>query len=137
MNPQLETLNRYRVRRGHPLASDDRWGACGMFLVPGPCGRTLTIVGSDGTGSGDYGDGTVWEHVSASTPKHTPNWKEMCFVKDLFWGPEEAVMQLHPPRSTWISNHAFCLHLWRPVGVAIPLPPSVFVGDASLGTLVG
>ena len=52
----------------------------------------------------------------------------MCFIKDLFWDVEEAVMQLHPPRSKWINNHVYCLHMWRPNKVEIPLPPEVAVG---------
>jgi hypothetical protein len=44
-------------------------------------------------------------------------------------------MQLHPPRSEWVSNAEFCLHLWRPVGVDIPRPPALMVGVAALGTL--
>lgn len=134
MKPRLDVLNRYRVRRGQ-LASDERAEACGAFLVPGPCGRTLTIVASDGTGSEAYGDGTVWEHVSVSTPKHLPNWTEMGFVKDLFWGDDEAVMQLHPPRSAYVNNHAYCLHLWRPVGREIPLPPEILVGVKDAGVI--
>jgi hypothetical protein len=59
----------------------------------------------------------------------------MCAVKDLFWDPEDTVMQLHPPKSSWISNHPYCLHLWRPTGAEIPRPPDIFVGLAALGTL--
>lgn len=103
----------------------------GRFFIPGPCGRTLCVIAS----SGDSEHGIEWEHVSVSTPKACPNWSEMCFIKDLFWDTEETVMQLHPPRSQWINNHPFCLHLWKPVHETIPLPPSIAVGDASLGTM--
>jgi hypothetical protein len=64
-----------------------------------------------------------------------PNWEEMCFVKDLFWDTEEAVMQLHPPKSRWINNHNYCLHLWRPTNQEIPLPPDETVGKKELGEL--
>jgi hypothetical protein len=59
----------------------------------------------------------------------------MCAVKDLFWDHEDTVMQLHPPKSDWVSNHSFCLHMWRPVGIEIPRPPALMVGIAALGTL--
>lgn len=59
----------------------------------------------------------------------------MCLVKSIFWDDEDAVMQLHPPRSEWVNNHRYCLHLWRPVGVEIPLPPSWMVGNQKLGNL--
>jgi len=61
-----------------------------------------------------------------------PRWDEMCFVKDLFWDAEETVMQLHPPKSMWINNHPFCLHLFRPLNETIPLPPPISVGHATL-----
>lgn len=77
----------------------------------------------------------AWEHVSVSTARRPPSWEEMCFVKDLFWLPEETVVQLHPPRSQWVNNHPMCLHLWRPIGAGIALPPAMLVGIASHGTL--
>lgn len=76
-----------------------------------------------------------WEHVSVSVRnkrglplRRCPTWEQMCIVKETFWDDEIAVMQLHPPKSDWVNNHAFCLHLWRPVDVAVPLPPSIYVG---------
>jgi len=125
-SPKLEF---YRIRRGGfaSLPGED----FGAFLIPGPCGRDLRVIAS----SGDKDEGILWEHVSVSLPNRCPNWQEMCFIKDLFWDEEEAVMQLHPPRSRWINNHSYCLHLWRPLEQDIPLPPDVTVGDKTLGTL--
>jgi len=56
----------------------------------------------------------------------------MCFIKDLFWGEEECVLQLHVPKSQGINNHPYCLHLWRNKNVAIELPPSHTVGFKDL-----
>lgn len=92
-------------------------------------GITLRIIASCGT------DEIPWEHVSVSTARRTPTWEEMDAVKRLFWDDEEAVMQLHPPRSNWVNNVATCLHLWRPLHEAIPLPPEIAVGIKELGTL--
>ena len=72
--------------------------------------------------------GMGWEHVSVSTRKHCPFWDEMAYVKALFWKDEEAVMQLHLPQSEYVNNHPYCLHLWRPIGAEIPLPPRSMVG---------
>ena len=102
----------------------------GLFIIPGPCGRELRAIVS----SGDNELGIAWEHVSVSLPNRCPNWPEMCHVKSLFWDDEETVMQLHPPKSQWINNHPYCLHLWRPLEGEIPLPPSETVGDKALGT---
>lgn len=102
------------------------WGAYGKFLVQGPCGERLVIVASGADDDDEASEG--WEHVSVSTRRRTPNWTEMCFVKDLFWEPEECVMQLHPPKSQWINNHSYCLHLWRSKRQPIPQPPGGLVG---------
>jgi hypothetical protein len=79
-------------------------------------------------------NGYNWEHVAVTlwSPdkkvRRCPTWEEMCFAKDLFWDLEEPVMQLHPPKSEWISNHPHCLHLWRPKKTWIPMPPAAMVG---------
>jgi hypothetical protein len=73
-------------------------------------------------------DGEGWEHVSVSNHRYTPSWDDMCAVKDLFFSPEEVVMQLHPKRSEYVNNHPHCLHLWKPMGVEIPTPPNWMVG---------
>jgi hypothetical protein len=99
----------------------------GLFVVRGK-GAVLRIMSAD-----DQGEG--WEHVSVSLHDRCPTWDEMCFVKDLFWLPEEAVFQLHPPESEYVNNHPFCLHLWRSTAVPIPLPPSIFVGVKGVGIL--
>lgn len=39
--------------------------------------------------------------------------------------------QYHPPKSAYVNNHPNCLHLWRPIGIEMPRPPSIMVGIAS------
>lgn len=117
--------DRYRVRKG-AFGSDETFGNNGAFFVPNPHARNgppLKIIASDGEG---------WEHVSVRLPNRCPTWEEMSTVKRLFWGGEDCVLQYHPPESEYVNNHPFCLHLWRPVGVAIPLPPSLMVGYKNL-----
>jgi len=106
----------YRGIRQWVIAGDGLTN--GAAEVDGPF-RPLTIIFSDGEG---------WEHVSVSTKGRCPNWQEMCFVKDLFWAPDDVVMQLHPARSEYVNNHEFCLHLWRPKEQTIPAPPARLVG---------
>lgn len=92
----------------------------------------LTVVASDGSDWPLTGyPPPAWEHVSVSTSVRCPTWDEMCFVKSLFWDPEDAVFQIHPPRSEYVSNHPYCLHLWRPIGIELPRPPLTTVGPAS------
>jgi len=121
--PVLHHVEMARVRDG-VMASDETFGPNGMFMFKRERGHKteLKVISSDGGG---------WEHVSVSTETRCPTWDEMNFIKDLFWGDDECVMQLHPPRSDWVNNHQYCLHLWRPIGAEIPRPPSEFVGVKS------
>ncbi len=50
----------------------------------------------------------------------------MCWIKDLFFLPEETVVQYHPRRSAYVDRYPV-LHLWRPHDVEIPLPPTIYV----------
>lgn len=90
----------------------------GSYSIPFE-GRLLLVIASNGQ---------LWEHVSVSLKNRCPNWREMCFVKDFFWEPEEIVMQLHPPKSQHVNMHPYCLHLWRPIGIDIPAPPPILIG---------
>ena len=71
----------------------------------------------------------MFDHVSVSIRRsgapfpRCPTWEEMCRVKVLFFGDDETVIQYHPPKSDYVNHHKYCLHLWKPIGVVIPLPP--------------
>lgn len=68
-----------------------------------------------------------WEHVSVSLADRAPTWREMCIVKDMFWGPEETVVQFHPKDSEYVNKHPYCLHLWKKVGSDYELPPKKLI----------
>jgi hypothetical protein len=123
-----ERLEAGRIRTG-AWASDLSYGPTGAFDVSGPCGLRLHIVANV---ANLFSDG--WEHVSVSTIRRTPNWREMCFVKELFWDDDEVVVQFHPAKSDYVNNHPHCLHLWRHVD-GFPTPPPMLVGNKALGTL--
>lgn len=120
MKPETKDYERYRVTKG-PLASKPESGRNGCFLLPGPHKRErLFAVVSDQMG---------WEHVSVSPmrEKRCPTWEEMCYIKDMFWDKDEVVIQYHPAESNYVNMHPFTLHLWKPVGLAVPIPPELFV----------
>lgn len=110
----------YRVVTGN-LASDESFGNNGNFHVPRPdaLGKWFNVIASDGEG---------WEHVSVSLPSRAPTWGEMCFIKDLFWSEDDCVVQYHPPKSEYVNNHEYCLHLWKKVDGEFETPPSLLVG---------
>lgn len=108
------------VERYYGEFGDDKAGVFVCRVRTGPRRRraTLTVIASSGGG---------WDHVSVSTPRRTPTWAEMEAVKRLFFRPDETAVQLHVPPAQHISRHPHCLHIWRPHGVAIPLPPAWMV----------
>ena len=115
---ELET---YRIREGE-YASDNSYGLAGAFRFFSPKQEPLLVM------SGGIDTATRWEHVSVSTQSRPPTWDEMCFVKNLFWREDETVVQFHPAASEYVNCHPHCLHLWKPMGMQLPLPPSLLVG---------
>jgi hypothetical protein len=116
----MRVPNECRLRSG-AMASDDSYGNNGIFHIPRPdhVGKYFMVIASDGEG---------WEHVSVSLPSRTPTWDEMCYIKQIFWGDDECVVQYHPPKTEYVNNHETCLHLWKQVGQEFNLPPSILVG---------
>lgn len=122
----------YRLIEG-PQGSDMSYENNGLFVISHN-NLIFWTIASDGLG---------WEHVSISLRfkpknkngktiydyvKRCPIWEEMCFIKDLFWDKEDAVVQFHPPNSLYVNCHSYCLHLWRPIGVKMPIPDPITVG---------
>lgn len=94
--------------------------AGGMFRCkPMEFNRRFNVIASAGC------DLVRWEHVSVSLEHECPTWDVMCWVKRRFWDDEDCVVQFHPPSSVAVNVHPYCLHLWRPIGVEIPLPPRI------------
>ncbi len=124
--------NQYRVRKGE-FSSNDSAGNNGLFFIPHPkiSGYLFAVIAANG---GIGLNGAKWEHVSVHLESSTrevdrcPTWQEMCYIKDLFWSGEDCVVQYHPPASQYVNMHPTTLHLWKPVGQALPMPPKEMVG---------
>lgn len=104
------------------MGSTSKDGNNGSFRVPNPYVMgtgALIVIASDGLG---------WDHVSVSLKERCPSWAEMEYIKRMFWEPEDAVFQLHPPLSEYINKCATCLHMWRNQKVDIERPPLFMVG---------
>jgi hypothetical protein len=130
MKPSFEHLSKYRIRTG-PLGSDNSAGCQGAFEIPFKNNTIiLQIIASNGI-DGEFKTG--WEHVSlkakvkGSSHWRCPTWEEMSYIKDLFWNDNETVIQFHPSKSSYINTHPAVLHLWKPFGIEIPLPPTILV----------
>jgi hypothetical protein len=130
MRTDFSHLEQFRhTKLGEPLATKER-DHFGAFFVPyGKIG--FVIIVSDGA---EEGPGKGWEHVSARVKgtneknDRCPTWEEMCWIKQLFWEDEECVIQYHPPRSEYVNNHSFVLHLWKRTDSEFLRPPSILVG---------
>ncbi len=114
-------LNQHRVRFG-ALASTPDLGFNGAFMIslPGEA-RKVCIIASDAHG---------WKHVSVSfgrASQKTPSWEVMSQVKELFFDPDEWVVQFHPPKLSHINIHPGCLHLWCSTACPMPTPDPAMV----------
>ena len=63
-----------------------------------------------------------WEHVSFShfDRETEPTWKDLCRIKEIFWGNNVTVLQFLPAEKSYIHgipgwNDSNVFHLWRPV----------------------
>lgn len=117
-----------KYRKHHPVGGSSvpgsLFGYFRMRIALRTTDRTLEII-SSGERHAPGGLGS-WEHVSVSVsrkPQDIPTWLEMCFVKDLFWTPEETVVQFHPAKSDYVNVYN-CLHLWKPP-YEVVLPPKI------------
>lgn len=112
----LPKVKKARIRKGR-MATDDSYGNNGLFLFKIKK-NILRVVASDELG---------WDHVSVSLSGRCPTWREMCIIKDLFFEPEETVIQFHPPESVYVNENPYTLHLWRNQIEIIELPPVYMV----------
>ena len=105
-----------RERQYYGKNGDNHNGMFKVFVN----GKSFFCIVSNGGG---------WEHVSVSmtNQKRCPSWEEMCAIKDIFFEPEEVVVQYHPKKSDYVNNHPYCLHLWRPLNTEIVTPPKIYV----------
>jgi len=102
-------------------------GGSGVF-TKGPQ-KGMTVIWS-------YGGG--WEHISINGKTRMPSWEEMCELKDMFFKDTECCVQYHPPKSEYVNNLKYCLHIWKPIAQfngILPIPPSIMVGIKDLGLL--
>ena len=99
----------------------------GMGIFTRGSQRGMTVIWSFGGG---------WDHVSIDGKKRLPDWNEMCELKDMFFDDDECCVQYHPPKSEYVNNAPYCLHIWKPIekySGKMPTPPSLFVGLKGVG----
>lgn len=110
-----EEINKHRIRISKHIGDE----GCGAFVVPYNNKIFRCII------SGYYG----WEHLSISliNVDRTPTWSEMCYFKDFFFNEDECLVQYHPAKKDCVNIHPYVLHMWRPLGENIKMPPKYMV----------
>lgn len=112
----MKTLSEIKATNGVIVFEEGADGCCGWIYHRH--GKRMFFIASWGMG---------WEHVSVSHMNKNPSWEEMCLAKSIFWCDNECVIQYHPKKSDYVNNSPHCLHLWRPIGTDIPVPPKILV----------
>jgi len=118
-----------------PMGTKPNEGQYGAFYVPSPePGWMLAIIATNGQDP-EVPEAQDWEHVSVNVIRgkqsRVPTWKEMAFVKALFWDEDDVVVQFHPRRSEYVNAHPNVLHLWRWTKGEFPTPLPSLVGPLS------
>ena len=108
-------INKFRDRKAELRIYGGNGDLCnGVFRIP-HSGYELLVIASNGGG---------WDHVSVGrSDAIIPTWDDMCEVKRLFFDDSETVVQFHPKAAEYINVHPAVLHLWKPQGEEIKLPP--------------
>ena len=113
----FEKAEKYREK--HPFLGEQKAGSdFGWFIIPFESYKLRVMVAPSTS---------EWQHVSVSLKNRCPNWKEMCFIKDLFFEDHETVVQFHPAKKDYVNIAENCLHLWRCTTKEFPMPPKICV----------
>lgn len=67
-------------------------------------------------------DGSEWWHVSVSRIDRLPTWEELEKVKREFLGDKTEAFHMVPKKSDYVNVHRYCLHMWSPIKVDMPIP---------------
>lgn len=63
-------------------------------------------------------------NAPAQLVKRMPNYSEICYVKDLVFGPDDIVFHFLPPRGMYLGS-PFAFHMWT-TAKPFPTPPVKF-----------
>jgi hypothetical protein len=110
---KLRKAERWRIMKGeHASCELDGWN--GHFLIPMEGDIWLVRI-SDGWG---------FRHLSISNAqsRKLPSWTVMCRMKEAFFSDEDWCVQYFPPKTEYINDCGWCLHLWQPLNDPLPTP---------------
>ena len=109
-------VDAYRIPSKIPFANSLK---IGMFSLPYVDNSHIEVIASHELG---------WQHVSTTIvlnpvdDPRTPTYGEMQLVRDLFFYPDEKVVQYHPRRQDYVNDNPYVLHMWVRDGNIMPYP---------------
>jgi hypothetical protein len=116
-----ESFNQFRIKEG-PLASTDELGQNGAFIIGFKDDTALLVTVATRAG---------WEHVCVSKRRKRmlqkpedvePDNGDMATVKDIFFKPEETVVEYFPHRESCLHPAPGTRHLWKHNLRDFPMP---------------
>ncbi len=58
--------------------------------------------------------GAIWIHASISRPDRLPDYADLCYLKEVVFGPHRVCAQVFEETEHHVNIHPNCLHLWGP-----------------------
>lgn len=58
-----------------------------------------------------------WRHVAIWTRTRYPTWEEIKDARYTFFGDEDEVFQILPPKAEYINDYEYAFHLWSKRGL--------------------
>ena len=113
----MRSLQEIKTNGRLQIVEETETGLAAFLICPYKPGQ-VPVIASWGMG---------WEHVSVSMKNRCPTWEEMCLVKNIFWNPDECVVQYHPPEKEYVNCYPHCLHLWKKIGSDFETPPKKLI----------
>lgn len=114
----MKKIDEIKATRNLTVLDEYQDGIMGIWTDPLTAKRYTYVF--------SWGEG--WEHLSVSTPSKTPTWDIMCRFKNMFWNEDETCIEYHPAKEDYVNMHPYCLHIWKPIGIELPKPPTILVG---------
>lgn len=105
----------------------------GVYTIPHPNIKNhwfmCSVIINDGW---EHVSAQLWKIISANKRQSRPadrclTWKEQCYIKNFFWGPQEVIIQFFPAMTDYIGpdDEEFSVHLWNPLKDQCQVPQSM------------
>lgn len=123
----------YFLKYKHQAVVGKEDTASGVYTVPHPSIKAhwfmCTVVVTE---EWERVDAQLWKIVSNTKRQSRPadrclTWKEQCYIKNFFWGPQEVILQFFPAMTDYIGTdeEEYAVHLWNPLKGQCEVPQAM------------